>query len=392
MRNVRDQADVVLYLVNASEAPGDAGYLAPELAVLEWIGKPVIVLLNQAGPPRPPAEERADETRWRDALASRGRVRDVLTLDAFARCWVQEFTLFAADRRRAAGGEAPRLRSPDRCVDGAPDGAIRRGDGRAGATRLRAPPATPCTLPADRLMARLGKSLGLARPEAETAEARAAAEMAARLDADLRAGMDRLIEIHALEGRAAGELLARLATDVRTEAPMDEGKAAALGGVVTGALTGLGADLATGGLTFGAGMLAGALLGALGGAGVARGVNVARGRTEAIVRWDERFLDGLVAAALLRYLAVAHYGRGRGEWRESEYPPFWREHVAGAVASREQALAAIWALRTTGGAAALIESRLRETLREIATAVLEQLYPGAFHIRRAREPGASDAR
>ncbi|MQM29266.1 MAG: GTP-binding protein, partial [Candidatus Accumulibacter phosphatis] len=43
--NVRDQADVVLYLVNASEEPADAGYLEPELAVLEWIGKPVIVLL-----------------------------------------------------------------------------------------------------------------------------------------------------------------------------------------------------------------------------------------------------------------------------------------------------------------------------------------------------------
>ena len=40
VRNVRDQADVVLYLVNAAEAPGDAGYLAPELDILEWIGKP----------------------------------------------------------------------------------------------------------------------------------------------------------------------------------------------------------------------------------------------------------------------------------------------------------------------------------------------------------------
>ena len=47
VRNVRDQADAVLYLVNAAEEPGDAGYLAPELAVLDWISKPVIVLLNQ---------------------------------------------------------------------------------------------------------------------------------------------------------------------------------------------------------------------------------------------------------------------------------------------------------------------------------------------------------
>ena len=60
VRNVRDQADVVLYLVNASETPEDAGYLAPEMAVLEWIGKPVIVLLNQTGRPRPRGEEAAE--------------------------------------------------------------------------------------------------------------------------------------------------------------------------------------------------------------------------------------------------------------------------------------------------------------------------------------------
>ena len=120
-----------------------------------------------------------------------------------------------------------------------------------------------------------------------------------------------------------------------------------MGGVVTGALSGLAADLATGGLTLGAGLLAGAVLGALGGAGVARGVNVARGQTDATVRWDDTFLDGLVVSALLRYLAVAHYGRGRGEWQESEYPPFWRERVAHAVAAQQPSLAAIWTSRTT---------------------------------------------
>jgi len=35
VRNVRDEADVVLYLVNASESPVDAGYVAPELTILE---------------------------------------------------------------------------------------------------------------------------------------------------------------------------------------------------------------------------------------------------------------------------------------------------------------------------------------------------------------------
>ena len=151
-----------------------------------------------------------------------------------------------------------------------------------------------------------------------------------------------------------------------------------MGGVVTGALSGLAADLAAGGLTLGAGLLAGAVLGALGGAGVARGVNVARGRTDATVRWDDAFLDGLVVSALLRYLAVAHYGRGRGEWQESEYPPFWRERVAHAVAARQPALAAIWALRTTDCDSGRIEDRLRGIVAKIARRLLDELYPGVL--------------
>jgi len=94
VRNVRDEADVILYLVNASESPSDTGYLAPELQILEWIGKPVIVLLNQTGPPRGRAEEARDIARWRTAIGARAFVHDVLSLDAFARCWVQELALF----------------------------------------------------------------------------------------------------------------------------------------------------------------------------------------------------------------------------------------------------------------------------------------------------------
>jgi hypothetical protein len=91
--NVRDDADVVLYLVNAEEMPEDAGYVAPEMSILEWIGKPVIVLLNQTGPPRPRDDEAAEEARWRSALGSRAPIRAVVSLDAFARCWVQEIAL-----------------------------------------------------------------------------------------------------------------------------------------------------------------------------------------------------------------------------------------------------------------------------------------------------------
>src|SRR3982750_4781006 len=99
VRNVRDEADVVLYLVNASESPADTGYLTPELQILEWIGKPVIVLLNQTGPPRGRAEDTLDIARWRAAIGTRAFVHDGLSLDAFARCWVQEGALLDAVAR-----------------------------------------------------------------------------------------------------------------------------------------------------------------------------------------------------------------------------------------------------------------------------------------------------
>jgi hypothetical protein len=109
MRNLRDEADVMLYLVNAAESPEAAGYIAPEMELLAWVGKPVIVLLNQLGPPGAPALEAAELARWRSHLARHAAVRAVLPLDAFARCWVQEATLLGAVEQALAGEQRARM-------------------------------------------------------------------------------------------------------------------------------------------------------------------------------------------------------------------------------------------------------------------------------------------
>ena len=72
LKHVWEQCDVVLYLVDASQAPEDVGYLEAEMQVLALTGKPAVVLLNQLGAPgavqtqtqRPHAEieERLEET------------------------------------------------------------------------------------------------------------------------------------------------------------------------------------------------------------------------------------------------------------------------------------------------------------------------------------------
>jgi hypothetical protein len=384
IRNVRDHADVVLYLVNAAEDPANAGYVAPEMQILDWIGKPAIVLLNQVGEPRPRAVERAEEERWRAHLARHAVVRDVLTLDAFARCWVQEMVLLRAvgpalpDAKRDAFARLTAAWQARRMAEfGATMDALAAQLARAACDRE--------ALGGEGVRAQLrelGTALGLAHGAAAPKE-RAMARLAERLDADIRATTDRLIEIHRLEGRASADVLTRLAGDFATEERLSEGKAAVLGGLVSGALTGLAADLAAGGLTFGAGLLTGGVLGALGAAGLARGYNLVRGTTESAVRWSDEFLDAFFASALLRYLAVAHYGRGRGEWARSEHPPFWKDEVAAVVNPRRGALAAIWAERAGECDAAKLATRLRSELDGAARELLERLYPGALEARPA---------
>jgi hypothetical protein len=387
LRNVREHADVVLYLVNASEAPAAAAYVRPEMDLLEWVGKPVVVLLNQLGAPQDAAHEAAEVERWRLHLADRRLVREVMPLDAFARCWVQEGVLLAAveavlpaDLRAAMARlrEAQRVRH-EATFDASMQalaGSLARiaharvtvgeGGGLAGQlrTQLR------------EIGSKLRGAAGAAGPIAVAQQA-----LAEALDREVRDSTGRLIALHGLDGQAEGEILQRLATHYDMRLRLDEGKAALLGGVVTGALAGLKADVAAGGLTLGGGMIAGGLLGALGAAGVAKLVNVARGTETSWIGWDAEVLDGLVDAALLRYLAVAHFGRGRGEWAPSETPPHWPDAVAQALAPHRHALAALWASRPSSGDAAddgavdAFAAELKPRLAAAAADVLWRLYP-----------------
>lgn len=390
IRNVRETADLVLYLANAAEDPQDAGYVAPEMQILEWIGKPVLVLLNQIGAPRPSTEEAAEQARWHGHLARHAFVRGTLTLDAFARCWVQEVALL-----RAVGAVLPESKQAA-CARLEHAWQERRMAAFEASMTVLAEQLARTACDRERLaddgigptLREVGRAIGLGGDGQSGSKGRAMKALAERLDAETRRSTDQLIEIHGLGGRAAADVLARLAGDFAVDERMSEGKAAVLGGLVSGALSGLAADLASGGLTFGAGLVTGGLLGALGAAGLAKGYNVMRGADATSVRWSDGFLDGLFTSALLRYLAVAHYGRGRGEWRQSEYPPFWKDEVATVVAARRAALSAIWAQRGTEGDPARIADALATELRDAALALFERLYPGALRALSAA-PAAS---
>jgi hypothetical protein len=387
LRHVLAQADVVLYLVNASEAPEDAAYLEPELRILGLIGKPVVVLLNQLGAPRPPAEEAAEIDRWRTRTADHACVRGLLAFDAFARCWVAEGVLlrsvahalppdraegFARLRQAWTAGHAEVWRRSM--------GVLAERLARAAHDREPVPAAG-----LGRRVQALGAALGWRREGAVTPREEAMQALAERLDADVRRSTERLVALHGLDGQAERRVLAQLAEHYAAQQPVDTGTAAVLGGVLTGALAGLKADLATGGLTLGGGLLVGGVLGALGAAGLARGYNQLRGVEQPTLAWTDAVLDDAVRAALLLYLAVAHHGRGRGEWRAEDGPADWEIACRAALAPHTEALHRLWTMARHPGAevppGAPMPMSTREPLERLLTelsgTLLLQLHPDA---------------
>ena len=383
IRHVLTQTDVALYLVNAAEAPEDAGYLAPELQVLALLGKPVIVLLNQLGEPGTPACEALQVQRWQVHLAGLGSsgptpagsqaaglpstgpvaadrwragaasplVRAVLPLDAFARCWVQEGVLLQAVQAALQPGHQPAMarlsaawRSRQRATWQASMVVLADRLARAALDRERLATGG-WRAPLRRVGQQLGRALGLAGEATDTPQAQAMHALAARLDADIRRSTEALIQLHGLQGQATGEVLARLAQHFARREPVSEGKAAVWGGLVTGALAGLKADIATGGLTMGGGLLAGGVLGAIGASAAARGVNRIRGLDQPLLAWDDAVLDALLRSALLGYLAVAHHGRGRGDWQSAEPPAAWLLAVDAVLAEHRPGVQALWQRR-----------------------------------------------
>ncbi len=390
LRHVQAHSDVVLYLVNAAESPAGAGYVAAEMELLAWLGKPVLVLLNQLGAPRAGAEEAAELEAWRAHLARWPLVRGVLPLDAFARCWVHEATLWREVQAVLAGDQAlamARLAAVWSLRRQATFDASVHELAASLARTASARQAVPESGGAGERLRQLGSSLRArlgGRADDKHSAARAQQALAEGLEAEVAASTDRLIALHGLAGHARGEILQRMAGQFSVRQRVPQGPAALVGGAVTGALVGLKADIASGGLTLGGGLLAGAVLGALGAAGVARGINVVRGTAQSWVAWSDEALAPLTEAALLRYLAVAHFGRGRGDWVQSEAPSHWRQTVAAALAPQQEALAALWRSRDgrdgrVGGAddTDRLAAALRPLLTRATQDCLARLYPGA---------------
>jgi hypothetical protein len=373
LRTAKESADVVLYLVNSSENPKDAGYVPAEMKILEWIDKPVVVLLNQTGRPRPSGEEQAEQALWRDHLAQYPAVRGVLALDAFARCWVHERVFYetvgkvldasqqAGYARLFATWEASNARRYGQAT------ALLAKQLALAARDSEAVEAVPSSMLKSAL-----KVVGIGKNDEQQRQDRAMANLIARLNLATVESTRELLILYQLDPTDAGKINERVRENFAVRAPIDKAQAGLLGAMISGAATGLSADLMAGGLTLGGGALLGGVVGALTFAGAAWGFNSSTDRNQAAVQFTDAFMRNLVVVGILRYLAVAHFGRGRGNFIENEAPAFWQEEVEQAVAQHDAALNQLWSdlRREKAG-----DEAAAPLIKQIATATLIRLYP-----------------
>lgn len=371
IRNVQTEADVVLYLVDASQSPEDTAYIDLEIEVIEWIGKPVLVFLNQLGSPDP-QRDRLLEEEWRQHLSRHAIVRKVSTLDAFTRCWVQEHRIFA---QAAEVLEGPR-RETARLLSEA--WMSRQLDVFEKSVQLMSELVYDSltdreSLPERRFTEKVRQIVHKGDRDREFERAQLA--LTGRLAERTRTTVNQLIENHGLSGETLRQLEASSRAAFEVKRDVEESLMAVLGGVGSGLFGGLVADLLAGGFTLGGGAIAGMIFGGVTSYALAKGYNLAQtGKNQ--VRWTEAHFIEQVKALLLLYLAVAHYGRGRGSWRDPvNNPAHWQQVVAAEVDGGKGDWLALWKKGASDMTPAELKRRITATLKPSLVRVLLQLYP-----------------
>ncbi|MEM9479979.1 MAG: GTPase domain-containing protein [Verrucomicrobiota bacterium] len=370
VKNVQEEADVVLYLVNASEEPEAAGYIEIEMEILAWIGKPVLILLNQVGIPKGPEEEAREEREWKVHLAEFPIVKGVLSLDAFTRCWVQEQEVIESTAKVLSGD---RKHLADELAEGwwkRNYAIFEKSVGLLGKQLFD-------SLADRKKVNRVGlkERFSMAKRGEFRDELRdARKDLTERMGKRVVETMNALIDLHGLEGETAKQLEAVSKEQFTEPEQVNETLWSAVGGAVVGAGGGLAADVASGGLSLGGGMILGGVGGGVGAYFLARGFNLAKG-SENSVRWSLAHIREQVKLSALSYLAVAHFGRGRGEWKDGHVPEFWGDEVDKAIESEMETIAKIWKSAADDDVPNSLATDASDLFERLVRNVFDSLYP-----------------
>lgn len=362
----RDEGNVVLHVVGAPED------LATARPLLDWLGRPALQLVNRptgaSGDVGPLLAQCEEQARNRPSPVK------VLPFDAFARCWFQERVLLDAIRGCLGDSARPGY---ERIV------AAWEQRNQTRFSRAMIAVAEHLLFAARQTQevqsgALTVKSLLPGERQAQ-AEARQGAmdEVVKRLHVSAGELFSRLRVLHGIDEAAAGVLQHRLQEKFVVQQAVDTPQAG-MAGAATGAAMGASVDLLVGGLTLGAATALGALVG--GGAAyiAAAWKNRATAAGSTVVQLSDEMIQAMAEAALLRYLAVAHYGRG-DPGTANELTPYWTADVVAAVRAHWDRLAPFWIAARSQADPGKLAPGLGRELEQTAREVLARLYPSAAH-------------
>jgi hypothetical protein len=94
------------------------------------------------------------------------------------------------------------------------------------------------------------------------------------------------------------------------------------------------------------------------------------------VRWTSEHFAAQAELILITYLAVAHFGRGRGEWKDSEHPAHWPAVAKTIIEDHRAELDALW--KRAGEKECrpdVLAGTAEAILASAASEILSKLYP-----------------
>ncbi len=378
--DLRARASVVLYPVNLQERPVDAVYVAPELEVLAWVGKPVLAILNQGGGQDGRASDAGRVQEWRSHLSGFPVVRGVSNLDAYTRCWLQELSLYQDIGQVLPENERDAYRKLATALgqtyaDRFDDSVAAISDYLMRLARDTVELEAGWFDGMKDVWGSLRKSIPWGKSWDMTPFESAMQGLAQRYAEGTKAVADKLIAINRLDGESTAEIMQLANAKLVTDKPVDSESTAVLAGVISGILTGLGADLLAGGLTLGTGALVGGVLGATGAAALAKGYNVHAHKDKKVVRWSPDSLTEAFGKSVMLYLAIAHFGRGQGQWRRKEDPQTWSASVNQTLARYQIRLQVLWPGLRANAQTASAQNDCATLVRQSLRDVLLHLHP-----------------
>jgi hypothetical protein len=378
IRNVQSDADVVLYLVDASQSPATVGYVDLEIEIIEWIGKPVLVFLNQTGAPDAD-RDRLNEIEWRAHLEKREIVKKVSTLDAFTRCWTQEHHILALASEVVTGGKqktAERLTEEWMRINLKVFTQSVEAINELISFALRDTEALPQQGLFEKMVSLLKKN------ERNRDLERIQSAMYERLSEKTMSTMNRLIQLNGLSGETASALARSSRESFAVKRDVEESLFGILGGVGSGLLGGLCADLLSGGMTLGGGAIAGMIVGGATTYALAKGYNLTQ-TGQNMVRWSEAQFFDQVKSIIMLYLAVSHFGRGRGAWQDPvNNPAHWQKVVDGVMERKRADWHSLWKNGGLESEADVVSRKLSKLTGASLESIFTELYPDSDAIFR----------